>query len=185
MAAVDLFLEIDGIAGESTDKAHRDAIEAVAFSWAEHLSASGGTGGGGGVGKVQFGELQVVARTSVASPFLMASCASGRHHATARLSVRRRGDKAKDHLVLALTDVTVNGYRVGANESGDDDTPTDQISLAFGRIEYTYTPVDARGRNGTPVTATWDVAANAPAATTRAATAPAPTAGRTRKKTPA
>lgn len=35
MAQVDFFLKIDGIKGESTDKAHKGEIEIESFSWGE------------------------------------------------------------------------------------------------------------------------------------------------------
>ena len=173
MAAVDLFLKIDGIAGESTDTQHRHEIEALAFSWAEHLLTSAGGGGGGGVGKVQIGDLQVLMRASAASPALMLSCASGKHHASATLAARRRGGgKQKDFLVITMKDVLVTSYRVGATESGEDDAPTDQVSIGFRTVTYTYTPIDAKGATGAPVTVSWDTKANAPATA----------AARTRKK---
>ena len=163
MAAVDLFLEIDGIAGESADNRHAGAIDALAFSWAEHVQVGSGGGGGGGVGKVSIGDLQVVMRTSIASPLLFLACASGKHHVTAKLSARRRGQKAgKDHLVITLHDVLVTSYRVGANESGEDDTPTDQASLGFRRVEFEVSAESPKGGAGKVVKTGWDVAANKP-----------------------
>ncbi len=168
MAEVDLFLRLDGIAGESTDDVHRGEIDVVAFSWAEHLPLAG-PGGGTATGRVQMGELQVIAPTSSASPPLMLACASGRHVRSATLSARRPGEGRRDHLVIKLDDVIVTGYRVLANESGDDTVPTDQVSLSFGRIEYVYTPEQPDGSAGTPVTAAWDDRRVVKKAATRAA----------------
>ena len=44
--AVDMFLKISGIDGESTDHKHKDEIEV--FSWSWGVSQTGSTGGGGG-----------------------------------------------------------------------------------------------------------------------------------------
>ena len=158
---MDLFLKIDGIAGESTDKAHRGELDASAFSWGEHVQVvpTGGAGGGAGVGKVTIGDLQVVLPTSLASPLLMVSCASGRHHATAKLTVRRDG-KVEDLLVIKLQDVMITSYRAGVNES--DTIATDQISLAFQKIEMTVTSIGPKGGPGQSVRAGWDVDANVP-----------------------
>lgn len=174
MAGIDLFLKLDGIVGESTDRDHRGEIDVAAFSWAEHLALAGGTGGGAGTGKAEFGDLQVIARTSVASPVLMLACASGRHLRTARLAGRRNGEGQRDHLVLTLTDVVVTTYRVGADESGDHTLPTDQLSLTFKSLEYTYVPQRPDGSAGTPVTVSWDRARNGPVAkaTTKKAATP-------------
>jgi type VI secretion system secreted protein Hcp len=165
MAAVDLFLEIDGITGDSVDATHRGAIDAVAFSWSEYATqASGGGGGGFGFGKVNIGELQVVMRTSTASPLLLVACASGHRFATAKLTVRRSGGdrRQRDFLVIGLTDVQVSGYRVGANESGDDDTPTDQVSLTFGTILVEVQALDGKGAVGHATKGGWDAIQGVP-----------------------
>ncbi len=162
MAAVDLFLKLDGITGESADARHPGEIEVLAFSWAEHQSVPAGGSGGGGAGKVQIGELHVVMRTSKASPPLMLACAKGSHIKTAVLSSRRHGNAGqKDFLVIKLSDVSVTSYRIGATESGEDDLPTDQVSLAFGKIEYGYHPQKPDGSLAPAITATWDVKKNA------------------------
>ena len=46
--AVDMFLKIEGIEGESQDNAHKDKIDIVSWSWG--MSNSGSTHGGGGAG---------------------------------------------------------------------------------------------------------------------------------------
>ena len=45
--AVDYFLKLDGIPGESTDAKHKGEIDVLAFSWG--VSQSGSTAPGGGV----------------------------------------------------------------------------------------------------------------------------------------
>jgi len=84
--AVDYFLKLDGIPGESTDAKHKDEIDTLAFSWGVSQSGSSGPGGGGGAGKAVFEDLLVVARTSKASPKLLLACASGQHIKTAVLT---------------------------------------------------------------------------------------------------
>jgi type VI secretion system secreted protein Hcp len=46
MAAVDYFLKIDGIEGESLDEKHKGEIDVLSWSWGE--SQEGPTTGGGG-----------------------------------------------------------------------------------------------------------------------------------------
>ena len=77
MAAVDYFLKIDGIDGESVDSKHAGAIEPLSFSWGLSQAGSFATGGGAGAGKVQFQDFHFTSNTSKASPKLMLACASG------------------------------------------------------------------------------------------------------------
>ena len=52
MAAVDYFLKIDGIQGESKADKHKDEIDIQSFSWGATQSGTFAGGGGGGAGKV-------------------------------------------------------------------------------------------------------------------------------------
>ena len=56
--AVDYFLKIEGIEGESEDDKHKSEIELSAFNWEEIKSGTFAQGGGGGAGKVQMKNLE-------------------------------------------------------------------------------------------------------------------------------
>ena len=60
MAAVDYFLKIDGIQGESQDKTHKNEIQIESFSWGATQSGTATHGGGMGAGKVQMQDFQLV-----------------------------------------------------------------------------------------------------------------------------
>ena len=48
--AVDMFLELDGIKGEAADKAHKDTIDILAWSWGLSNTGTFQQGSGGGAG---------------------------------------------------------------------------------------------------------------------------------------
>ena len=52
MAAVDYFLKIDGVDGESTDDKHKGEIDILSWSWGVQQSGTMAHGGGGGEGKL-------------------------------------------------------------------------------------------------------------------------------------
>ena len=109
--AIEYFLKIDGIPGESTDK-HAGEIAVEAFSWGAQQSGTGGIGGGGGTGKVQIQDLHVTARTSKALPPFL-TCATGTHVKSAVLTARKAGSKQPgDFLTFSLSDVLVRGYQI-------------------------------------------------------------------------
>jgi type VI secretion system secreted protein Hcp len=155
--AVNYFLRIDGIQGESTDEKHKGEIPVLSFSWGEAQSAPPVGGGGGGAGKVTMSPLNVSAVTSKASPPLLLACATGKHLKSATLTGRRAGGKAQlEFLTFSLSDVLVSDYQI----SGSEDTPMDSVSLSFGKIEVEYREQKADGSAGAVSKAGWDVKAN-------------------------
>src|ERR1700753_4105926 len=79
MAAVDYFLKIDGIEGESKDSKHKGEIDLDSWSWGANQSGTYHGGGGGGAGKVAMQDFHFVMKINKASPKLMLACASGEH----------------------------------------------------------------------------------------------------------
>lgn len=150
----DYFLKVDGIPGESADAKHKDEIDVLAFSWGLSQAGAEATGSGGASGKAVFDDLIVVARTSKASPQLWLACANGTHIKSAVLTCRRRGKAAVEFLTIQLTDVVIASYEVDGSE---EESPVEQISLSYGRIETKYTPVDQTGKLQSPIATGWDV----------------------------
>ena len=160
MAAVDYFLKIDGIAGESTDAKHKGEIELFSFSWGETQAGTGaGPGAGGGAGKVTMQDLHVATRVSKASPQLMLACATGKHIKLATLVARKAGKDQQEFLVYKFTDILVSSYQTGGSQG---EVPTDQISFNFARIEVEYRAQKPDGSLAAPEEAGWNVKANKP-----------------------
>jgi len=168
MAAVDFFLKIEGVDGESVDDKHKGEIEISSFSWGLSQSGSFGTGGGGGAGKASFQDLHFSTTVSKASPMLMLACASGQHFKKATLTCRKAGGEqrsAGEFLYVKMEDVLVSSYQSGSHSLdsgfsnlGGDGLPTDQFSLNFTKIEYDYVSQSADGKPGAVTAASWDLA---------------------------
>lgn len=157
--AVDYFLKLDGIDGESTDAAHKDSIEVMSFSFGATQTGSLASGGGGGSGKVQFQDFHFTENTSKASPKLFLACASGQHIKKAQLFCRKAGGDQKplEFMKIELEDVLVSSVQHSGHGG---DLPTESISLNFAKIMFTFIPQNADGSAGSPVSAGWDVKAN-------------------------
>jgi type VI secretion system secreted protein Hcp len=147
MAAVDYFLKLEGIDGESKDSKHKDEIEIQSWSWGESNTVSQIDGGGGGAGKVQFQDFHFTSLISKASPALFRSCATGEHIKEATLTARKSGGGQQDFLHIKMTDVLISSYQSGGANS--DALPTDQFSLNFAKVDYDFagfsTGFDVRG----------------------------------------
>ena len=139
MAAVDFFLKIEGIEGESTQKGHEKEIEIQ--SWSFGVSNAGSFAGnmGGGSGKASFQDIHVTVPISKASPKLWLACATGEHIKSALLTARKAGKTQQEYLKIKMSDLLVSSYQNGASE-GSGVMPTDQISLNFTKFEIAYAP---------------------------------------------
>jgi type VI secretion system secreted protein Hcp len=158
MAAVDYFLKIDGIEGESADQKHKGEIDIESWSWGETNSGTHSGGGGGGAGKVSMQDFHFTMRTNKASPKLLLACANGEHIKKAVLTCRKAGKEQQEYMKITMSDLLVSSFQTGGSSGGV--VPTDQISVNYSKIEYEYKEQKADGSLGGAVTAGWDLKKN-------------------------
>lgn len=159
MAAVDYFLKIDGIEGESGDGAHGGEIDVLSWSWGETNAGTHSGGGGGGAGKVSMQDFHFTMKVCKATPKLMLACASGQHIPEATLTCRKAGGEQQEYMKIKFSEIHISAYQTGG--SGGDVVPVDSISFNFSKIEYEYKPQKPDGTLDAPVTAGWDAKKNA------------------------
>jgi len=159
MAAVDYFLKLDGIEGESHDSKHKNAIELESWSWGEAQTGTGHSSGGSGGGKVAMQDFHFVMKINKASPKLFLACANGEHIKKAELICRKAGKDQQEFLKVTMSDVLVSSYQTGGSGHSDI-VPTDHISLNFAKIEYDYKPQEANGSLGASIKAGYNVKTN-------------------------
>jgi len=154
-----LFLKLDGIDGEATDKEHEKEITVLNYSWGSSSPVS--SGAGTSAGKVSIEDLNVVKFMDTASPNLWLRCCSGEVIKTGVLTVQRAGADKTQALVFELEQIFVSSYTT----SGDADSgglPTESVTLRFNRITYKYTSQDKDGNPEAEVEVGWDVELNEP-----------------------
>jgi type VI secretion system secreted protein Hcp len=147
--AVDMFLKLDKIKGESKDKSHKDEIDILSWSWAVRQTGSTHIGMGSGTGKANFGDITITKFVDKASVTLMEHVATGDHINKAKLVVRKAGGKALEYIVIELDDIIVTNYSTGG--SGGEELLTETITLNFAQIKITYKPQNADGSGGAAV----------------------------------
>jgi len=164
--AYDAFMWLKGGApeakGESTDKefSANKAFEIYSFSWgASNPVTIGSAGSGGGAGKVSISSFNIMKKSDSASPALFLNCAKGQHFTDAHVVLRKAGGTALKYLTYDFTEVFVESIQ-WSGSSGGDDTPSESVSFAFGKVDIIYTPQDAKGTPGTAIPATWDLTTN-------------------------
>ena len=158
MAAVDFFLKIEGVDGESTDDKHKGEIDVESFSWGVSQMGTGGHGGGGGAGKASFQDLHVHTHVNKSSPKLFLACANGEHIKSAILVCRKAGKEQQEFLKWTFSDLLVSSYQTGG--SSGEVIPVDSISLNFTKIEFSYKIQKPDGSLGDEFKAGYDLKKN-------------------------
>lgn len=146
MAAVDYFLKVKGIDGESQDNKHKGEIQIESFSWGEHQMGTYAEAGGGGAGKVDMGDFVFAMKMNKASPKLMKACACGEAIPEAILTCRKAGKEQQEFFSVKLTDLLVSSYVTSG--SGGAVIPIDTVTMNFGKVEMEYKEQKADGTLG-------------------------------------
>jgi type VI secretion system secreted protein Hcp len=127
--AIDVYLQIDGIKGESTDSTHQGWIEVSSAQWGvvQPIHASGSGTGGRTTGRSEYRSMSLAKLADLASPALMQHCSNGKTIPKAKLEFMRadgEGSILRDHLSLQFTKVKwkyaqqkINGG-MGGNTAG-------------------------------------------------------------------
>ena len=155
--AVDMFLKLDGIKGESADHKHKDEIHIESFSWGMSQTGVHGSGGGGGAGKVSVHDISITKHLDKASAAMMLHCCSGKHIPNGLITVRKAGDKPLEYLKIKLTDILISGVQEAGHGS---ELLTENVTLNFAKfhVEYQEQKADGSGVPGGEMG--WDVKAN-------------------------
>jgi type VI secretion system secreted protein Hcp len=162
--AVEIFLKLDGIEGESQKQGAENQIEIFSFSNGAANPSSVSFGTGHGTGKVDITSLSLQKQLDKASPKLFQACCKGTHIANGTLIVREStgSDNPQTYWQYEMKEIFVDGISWGGSTGGG--KPSESISLSFKSIEINYWPQNSDGSLGTKIPASWDVSQNKPAA---------------------
>ena len=157
--AMDMYIKIGTLKGESRDKAHAGEIDVLAWSWGMSNSGSAHMGGGAGAGKVNVQDLSFTKYIDKASPDLMLACCNGKHYDTALLTVRKAGEKPLEYLKITMTELMITSVSTGG--SGGEDRLTENVTLNFAAVKVDYIEQTATGGTGDKPSMNWNIAENA------------------------
>lgn len=158
--AIDMFLKLGDIKGESMDQTHRDEIDISRWGWRMTQSGSMHSGTGGGAGKVDMANIAIEKALDKSTPNLMMACATGKHYPQAQIVVRKAGGASNvEYLVITLKEVMVASYDTRAATTHD--VLTEEISLNFAKVEVSYQPQKADGgKDGGAIKFGWNIREN-------------------------
>jgi type VI secretion system secreted protein Hcp len=159
--AIDAYLQIEGIKGESQDSVHRDWIELTSASWGviQPRSATVSTGGGHTAERCEHRALSLSKLADLASPVLMQHCSAGKTIPKAKLEVMRADGDGKP---VKYYEVELENVMIASMEQmiGQGSILHDNIALRFSKVKWKYTQQKIAGGAGGNTSGGWDLASN-------------------------
>jgi type VI secretion system secreted protein Hcp len=158
--AVDMFLELDGIKGETIDKVYKSkhAMDLLSWNWGVSNTGSFHSGSGGGSGKANFTDIKITKFIDLATPNLMLACANGKHIAKGTITLRKAGENPLEYLKITMEKILVSDYRTGG--SGGEERLTENVSLNFATVKIEYAQQGEKGGKGGSSDFGWNIAEN-------------------------
>lgn len=162
--AIDAYLQLGDIKGESSDDAHKGWIECESVSWSitQPKSATASTAGGHTAERAELSDVTIHKICDLASPLLAQYCAMGKTIPKAKFEIFRAdgsGTRVK-YYEVELENVLVSHVAQGVAAGG----MSDSIGLKFAKVKWRYTQQRIAGGAGGNTAGGWDLATNRVAA---------------------
>jgi type VI secretion system secreted protein Hcp len=139
--AVDYFLKLDGIQGESQDAKHKDEIQIMSWSWGGSQYSSVAGTGGSGAGKVDLQDVNIMTYFDKATPKWFKSLCKGDHIKTGTLTAVKSGGDGAPYLTVDFTEIFVSGLSL----SGSSEVPMVSLSFSYNTIKIDYKTQNEQG----------------------------------------
>jgi type VI secretion system secreted protein Hcp len=150
--AANFFLKLDGIVGETQDKAHSDQIAVLSWSHSfnQPTSPTRSAAGGGTVEQANHSDFSITKYIDAATDDILKACWTGKQIATGSFTAYRSsgtGDGV-NYLLIEFTGLIVSNYSISG---GTGDIPVETVTLSYSKVSYKYIPVKEADGTGTGV----------------------------------
>lgn len=159
--AIDVYLQIDGIKGESRDDKHKDWIECASAHFGVHQprSATASTGGGHTAERVHMEDIVLTKVVDLSTPLLLQACSMGKTLPKAKFEFMRADGQG---VRIKYFEIELENVLIGMV------TPRilpgailkENISLKFSKVKWQYTQQRIVGGSGGNTAGGWDLSAN-------------------------
>jgi type VI secretion system secreted protein Hcp len=128
-----IYLKLEGIAGDCTDGSHKDWMVLESFN--QNVNGPRDRGG-----CAAMTDLAVTKLSDRATPLLARATAEGRHFKEAVLELCVPDGAKPKFLEIRLTNVRVTSYGIAGSLQSDTRTPYETLMLGFDKVEWLYFP---------------------------------------------
>ena len=154
--AVDYFLKLADVPGESVAQNHNAEIQVLSWSWGGTQTSTVSATTGSGAGKVSLSDLNLMIQFDSSSAKLLKGLTLGTHYATATLSAVKSGAANSNYVTLDLTEVFIASLQLSASS----EVPSVSISLTYKTYTYNYFQQKTDGTVTNAGTTSYDVGTN-------------------------
>ncbi|MCB2061881.1 MAG: type VI secretion system tube protein Hcp [Novosphingobium sp.] len=162
--AVDIFIEVEGIEGESQKVGREGWIDILSYSFA--ITQSGdfheGGAGGGGAGRADVSDLTIMKRADNASAVLFNACAQGRYIGKVTL-IDQKPPARPDadpigYYKITLEDVMVSSF--SSSGADKDQHIMESVSFNCAKMSFDYKVLDEESNEKAVVSGVYDIRRN-------------------------
>lgn len=159
--AIDIYLKIDGIRGESADSTHIGWIEVASAQWGvtQPRSATSSTAGGHTAERCEHRTLSLTKLADLSSPILMQTCSMGRTIPKVTLECMRADC---DGIPVKYYEVEMENVLIAHIEQmvSEGHVLNDSFGLRFSLVRWKYTQQKIGGGMGGNTSGGWCLATN-------------------------
>lgn len=134
--AVNAYLVIEGVDGESTSK--QKAIDIFSFSFGASMSTSAlDAGGSMRAGRADIQNISIMKSLDKTSPLLFQNCVSGDFLKKVQIIYEKAmGDKQEEYFIIQMDEALITSIQL----SGSNENPTESLSFAFKKVKVSFNP---------------------------------------------
>jgi type VI secretion system secreted protein Hcp len=159
--AIDVYLQIDGIKGESADANHKNWIECESVTWSvtQPKAATSSTAGGHTAERCEHRDLFISKLADLSSPMLLQFCSSGKTIPKAKLEFRRadgQGERVK-YFEIELENVLIGAVLPSIV---DGRLLSEQVALKYAKVKWRYIQQKIGGGIAGNTMGGWDLRLN-------------------------
>jgi type VI secretion system secreted protein Hcp len=159
--AIDVYLQIDGIKGESADSTHKDWIEclAVNFEVIQPRSATASSAGGHTAERCEHKDIVISKLCDLSTPLLLEQCSMGKTIPKAKFDFMRADADGKrvTYFNIELENVLISGV---APTVAEGNIMTETLSIKYSQVKWKYVQQLIKGGSGGNTAGGWNLSAN-------------------------
>ena len=159
--AIDVYLQIDGIKGESTDNTHKDWIEvsSVNFGVLQPRSATASSAGGMTAERCEHEDIAISKLADLSTPLLLEQCSMGKTIPKAKFDFMRADSDGKrvTYFNIELENVLISSVSPSVAEGN---IMTENVTIKYAKVKWKYVQQKISGGTGGNTAGGWDLMKN-------------------------